>query len=78
MYFPLDNNWKDVLVEISRCRLGLIGNPVQIGSGPAAVAPPFFNRKREPDQPWMPLFRYNEMGRSLNGRGSQKTCLASI
>jgi len=27
--------------------MGLIGNPVKIGSGPAAVTPPFFIKKRE-------------------------------
>jgi len=28
--------------------MGLIGNPVKVGSGPAAVTLPFFIRKREP------------------------------
>jgi hypothetical protein len=63
------------LWEPARCRYGLIGNPVTIGSGPAAVTPPFLEREGNLLGLLMPLFRISEMGRLLSGRGSQKTYL---
>jgi len=67
--------------------LSLIGNPVKIGDGPAAVTLPFSEFiwkktfeifkglwKKEPFWPLYATFRMR-MGRSLKGRGSQKTCL---
>jgi len=58
-----------------RCT-SLIGNPVKIGSGPAAVTPAFrltaIGNSFSLDSP---LFRLIVMGRLLKGRGSQKTCL---
>ena len=67
--------------------LSLIGNPVKIGDGPAAVTLPFSEfvwektfeickglGKKEPFWPWCATFRI-WMGRPLKGRGSQKTCL---
>jgi len=72
----LDNDIFSHLLRSKRC-VCLIGNPVEIGSGPAAVTPPFSNKEKEPAQPWVSLFCRNEMGRPLNGWGSQKTCLAN-
>jgi len=56
--------------------LSLIGNPVKIGDGPAAVTLPFseFVWKKEPFWPLYATFQIR-MGRPLKGRGSQKTCL---
>jgi hypothetical protein len=55
--------------------LSLIGNPVQIRDGPAAVIPPFF-RKGNLFSNTMPLFWKSGMGRPLKRRESQKTCLS--
>jgi hypothetical protein len=48
--FLLDKETK-IKYQASRCRTGLIGNPVKIGSGPAAVTPPFPDRKRNSFSP---------------------------
>lgn len=54
----------------------MIGNPVEVGDGPAAVTLPlFYNERGTPLAEGGPLFRRGEMGRPLRGRGSQKTCL---
>ena len=64
--------------------MGLIGNPVQTGSGPAAVTPtlvkyvPSQATSGEPFSQRMPLFRFSETGRLLNVRRSQKTCLTTL
>jgi hypothetical protein len=61
-----------------RC-VSLIGNPVEIGSGPAAVTPAFHCKSvKDPFSLELPLFRLIDMGRLLKGRGSQKTCLGVL
>jgi hypothetical protein len=74
LFIPVDNQIHFHLSCVTRCRYGLIGNPVQSGSGPAAVTPPF-GEKGNLFGYFRPLFRKSGMGRLPNGRGSQKTCL---
>lgn len=57
-------------------RKGLIGNPVEVGSGPAAVTPPFSSSLEKGNSFGLSesLFRSIGMGRPPKERGSQKTC----
>jgi len=56
--------------------LSLIGNPVKIGDGPAAVTPPLANHVLVKGT-LLATVRHCRiwMGRLPKGRGSQKTCL---
>ncbi len=54
--------------------VSLIGNPVKIGDGPAAVIPPFLSGK-DPFDLCVSLSGYSRMGRQSKGWVSQKTCL---
>lgn len=57
--------------------MSLMGNPVKDGDGPAAVTPPFSSRiiEKGPLSAFVCHCSLEGMGRPLEGRGSQKTCL---